>query len=378
MIVFLISHSKEKTGAHRRINKLIKHMMKKSNEKFIVIGPNQNNITLDKQIIATKIPTNPYSHAFHIFKEVLKNRSKIKRKCRNAKTIITFGETNLLAVLLLKNLLKCTISLGVRSDVIKSANIANTEVSSLKTFIFQVKSKLKLKFIGFCYSRVEQIIVQANNAKEKICKDFKVDEEKVFVLNNNLPTLKKEDQLLYKQRNYKTNPVNLLFVGNPTKIKGFNLLLDIIEKIDSSKTSIKKITLVGINKKDVVNITPKQININALGSRNDVLELMKTHDLLIAPSREDQFPNVVLEAMSLGLPVIGSNIDGIKYMVADEHLLFDPNSQNDALKTIYYTSTEEGYRRAITTIQTRRRKFEFDWEKEYISTVTSNLPIASR
>ncbi len=49
----------------------------------------------------------------------------------------------------------------------------------------------------------------------------------------------------------------------------------------------------------------------------DVEETLASWDIFVLPSRIDPFPIVVLEAMSSGLPVIGTHVDGIPEQLAD-------------------------------------------------------------
>lgn len=54
-----------------------------------------------------------------------------------------------------------------------------------------------------------------------------------------------------------------------------------------------------------------------LGERRDVPELMRTADVLILCSESEGVPWVILEAMAIGLPVITSDIEGLKDIITD-------------------------------------------------------------
>jgi glycosyltransferase involved in cell wall biosynthesis len=59
----------------------------------------------------------------------------------------------------------------------------------------------------------------------------------------------------------------------------------------------------------------------------DVEAEMRGWDALALPSRMDPFPLVVLEAMALGIPVIGSRVDGLAEQITDDcGLLVEPES----------------------------------------------------
>ena len=55
--------------------------------------------------------------------------------------------------------------------------------------------------------------------------------------------------------------------------------------------------------------------VHLLGLRDDVYPLMKSCDLFMLLSNWEAFGIVVIEAMACGLPVIGSDLEGIKEII---------------------------------------------------------------
>jgi glycosyltransferase involved in cell wall biosynthesis len=74
--------------------------------------------------------------------------------------------------------------------------------------------------------------------------------------------------------------------------------------------------------------------VRLLGPRRDVADLLSTADVYIQPSVEDGFCLAVVEAMSVGLPVVASNVPGMKDVVANGGILFDPNSPEALSKCV--------------------------------------------
>lgn len=59
------------------------------------------------------------------------------------------------------------------------------------------------------------------------------------------------------------------------------------------------------------------VEIQFLGSRNDIPALLPAMDVYLVPSKEEPFGRVVIEGMAAGLPVVGSNNGGIPEMITD-------------------------------------------------------------
>lgn len=58
-------------------------------------------------------------------------------------------------------------------------------------------------------------------------------------------------------------------------------------------------------------------NFRFTGYREDIIDIINCFDMLVCPSLFEGLPRVVMEAMALGKPVIGSNVDGIPEVVQD-------------------------------------------------------------
>jgi glycosyltransferase involved in cell wall biosynthesis len=61
-------------------------------------------------------------------------------------------------------------------------------------------------------------------------------------------------------------------------------------------------------------------------------------DLFVCPSRDDNFPNVVLEAMACGVPVVGFDVGGMADVVRDGEtgILVEPENVAGLRETILH------------------------------------------
>lgn len=57
--------------------------------------------------------------------------------------------------------------------------------------------------------------------------------------------------------------------------------------------------------------------VSLLGWRPDVPELLRRSELFVLPSRWEGMPNALLEAMAQGLPVVATNVEGVREVLGD-------------------------------------------------------------
>jgi glycosyltransferase involved in cell wall biosynthesis len=97
-------------------------------------------------------------------------------------------------------------------------------------------------------------------------------------------------------------------------------------------------------------------------SSEAALEHIQTAIALILPSKNEGCPNVVLEAMYAGTPVIGSNRSGIKELIRNDHdgLLFEYNESRSLIECMerVVQSPELRSRLAQNGFQTLREKHD--------------------
>ena len=70
------------------------------------------------------------------------------------------------------------------------------------------------------------------------------------------------------------------------------------------------------------------------GFCNNVQDYYRMADVFCLPSFREGIPSSIMEAMAMGIPVIASNIRGIRDIIMDYKYLFNPHDVVDLVKTI--------------------------------------------
>jgi glycosyltransferase involved in cell wall biosynthesis len=146
-----------------------------------------------------------------------------------------------------------------------------------------------------------------------------------------------------KERTYELHdPVRLTFVGRLHEQKGVDVLLQALRQLRERRPGVRlclRLVGDGPSKAELVAIADRNEiaeDVEFLGDRDDVAELLEESDIFVLPSRAEGLSNALLEAMSGGLPVVVSNIPGNDDVIEheDNGLLFtsdDPTSLTSEL-----------------------------------------------
>jgi glycosyltransferase involved in cell wall biosynthesis len=138
----------------------------------------------------------------------------------------------------------------------------------------------------------------------------------------------------------------LLFVGNlePTEHKGFPTLLAALNLLNERRSDWH-LEVVGdgptrAHYERRVAESPVSAAITFRGAlkKSEVADLMRKADLFVLPSRFENLPCVVIEAMSSGLPVVSTTVGGIPEMMSERDGILvapdDPIALADAIDRV--------------------------------------------
>ncbi|WP_431157699.1 glycosyltransferase family 4 protein [Winogradskyella poriferorum] len=238
---------------------------------------------------------------------------------------------------------------GVKHRLHTIAGLPLVEVTGAKRILLNVVEK-------FTYGCSTMILPNSFGMREIIIKERFCSEAKLKVLGNgssngvdiehfNPENINKHDvDKLRIKYEINQDDIILLFVGRIVKDKGIKELVDAFDSVNKLNKKIKLI-LVG-PKEDHLDPLDKQTNhlintrenIIAVGATDDVRPYYSLCDIFVFPSYREGFPNVVLEAGSMGKACIVSNINGCNEIIIPEYNgLIVPKKNSEKLKEAIQT-----------------------------------------
>lgn len=179
-----------------------------------------------------------------------------------------------------------------------------------------LKSRLLKKLNRLTYNSADRVIAQTEFMRKDLITSYKIHPDKVIAIRNIIDknfVVRQSESFVPTELN--KSDFNVIAVGALYSVKGFDLLIDAISSLIKRNANINlyilgeeryetgyrlflenKITEHGMNN-----------NIHLLGQKSNPYPYFKAADLFVMSSRKEGFPNVVLEALALGTPVVATD-----------------------------------------------------------------------
>jgi glycosyltransferase involved in cell wall biosynthesis len=169
--------------------------------------------------------------------------------------------------------------------------------------------------------RVEKVVCVSDEVAQWCLEHEHVGAEKLLVIPNGIELPVEWRDPLLQESSGRVDEKILLFVGRFELQKGIDILLENASRILEALPD-HRLVLIGQGAwssawQDSLERSPFANRIELLGRRSDVMDWMRRSSLLLLPARYEGMPNVILEAMSVGLPVISTRVEGIHYLLGD-------------------------------------------------------------
>tara|TARA_Y100001968_G_scaffold329487_1_gene378933 strand:+ start:10213 stop:13851 length:3639 start_codon:yes stop_codon:yes gene_type:complete len=190
---------------------------------------------------------------------------------------------------------------------------------------------------------LDGLLAISHSSKKEACNYLDFDTKYVYNISSGC------DESIFntnKTSSYKSNfdcRYFILYTGASDPRKNVRGLLEAYSQL-SNRLSHYKLVLAGYlcESEDqlidswikLYSINPKNVIKAGYVSDQDLAELYRNCSLFVFPSFHEGFGLPILEAMSCGAPVIGSNRTSIPEIIGTKHAMFDPSNSNEIKELI--------------------------------------------
>jgi UDP-glucose:(heptosyl)LPS alpha-1,3-glucosyltransferase len=244
--------------------------------------------------------------------------------------------------------------------------IAGRARLALNPYHAYVKAAERAMFLS---PRLRAVICNSHMVEQEIREHFDVAESKLHVIHNGVDTHKFHPRLATEHRadvravlGWPDSDLVLLLVGSGFERKGVGVVLEALGKLPANV----KLIVVGKDKKlgryrALAARLGLDSRVHFSGAQMDVLPYYGAADIFVLPALYEPFPNVVLEALASGLPVITSTKCGARELIEDGHEGYVIDALDVAALASAVTSfADPGHMRA-SKHAARQRAEKFSW-----------------
>lgn len=187
------------------------------------------------------------------------------------------------------------------------------------SFLMDVSSFRKKIYvlIELLFSKVTDYIVCTSHYEMESAKENNLNAKKLLVIYNGVtpPLTELKDNRCKDSRRGQAEKVNILFLGRFDYQKGYDVLLSIIERLDSEEFHFD---IIGDAVKDGADkITSCNVKYHGWLPQESLGSFFSGADFLIMPSRWESFGLVAVEAQSYGLPVLANRCSSLPEVIED-------------------------------------------------------------
>lgn len=203
------------------------------------------------------------------------------------------------------------------------------------------------------FEKVDELLFVTNSSMNNFCSEFPSFKGKCNFFINSIDTdlicTLADSQIIQRA----DHTIVFLCLARLSKEKGQDLLFEAAELLDLAGYKGKyEIWLVGDYTDNDFDINPCHYDgdsIKQFGYIDNPYPYLKASDVLVSSSRSEGCPNVILEAMALGKPIISTKTSGGKELLENGRLglLCDINATSlyDAMKMMFDSQTREYFKR---------------------------------
>lgn len=195
------------------------------------------------------------------------------------------------------------------------------------------QSKVNNWLIGRLYPKANNIICNSQGNADDLIKNYNIEKLKTQIIYNppiDIPSIKNKEE---RSQFYDTNYFNLITIGRLDSGKNHELLIKSLAQTTNTRLYILGKGHLENHLKELTAHLKLEERVFFLGFDNNPYQYLKGADLFVFGSNHEGFPNVLLEAMCCGLPILTTNCQSGP---PSEIMQLQEPSETDLMKTPPY------------------------------------------
>lgn len=246
-----------------------------------------------------------------------------------------------------------------------------------KTPLYYWIDRLSMKRYG-------QVVCVSEDLEER-CRGLGIPEHKLSMIDNAIvvddydpspPTAVERSRF-----GFGTDQVLLGACGRLSEEKGFDLLINAVSQLVRSGHNVGLVIAGEGHLREVlqkhIDEREMQNHVRLAGFLKDPRDLYRAIDMFVLSSLREGLPNVVLEAMASGRPVVATKCNGVPRLVTDGEngIVVDCNNEDQLFRAIrsYIETPAKAAAFAVEGRQTVEQKFSFERRMERMVAVYRSL-----
>lgn len=232
--------------------------------------------------------------------------------------------------------------------------------------VYRPEISLKL-ILRTMLKNADAVIALTEDMKKNIQKTYN---REVFVIPNGID-LEKFVNISRKNLLLSNYTKKILFVGRLHPVKGVRYLIEAM-KIIKEKDLYAKLIIVGDGEEreklqKLANKMGLLDSITFTGQipNQNVSQYMAMSDILVLPSLSEGFPNVILEAMAFGIPIVATNVGGVIEIMENgvNGFLVKPGNPDQIAQKVLFLFNNKDMIKMISNNNKKLVKQQHNWEK---------------
>jgi glycosyltransferase involved in cell wall biosynthesis len=196
----------------------------------------------------------------------------------------------------------------------------NIKIILSNQFVYtQSGFKMADSAMRYLFRQTDKVVCVSRFSADQVIKAFGLDKDRTEVCYSWQPLPELDKNLYSEMSKRKKGKTKILFVGRIVPEKGINNIIRLAQYINENGMKTKyQITIIGDSnhpiKNDLLKATNKYENLNYLGRVDNHLlwKYYASHNVFLLPIEwEEAFGRVIIEAYSMGLPVVASNMGAV-------------------------------------------------------------------